>query len=115
MTGVREALQEVIDATDELIESLHDHREFGREAIGRLDDGQDLPTVRARPPAAVRERTQVAQKTMDMTRSRMRDVVMQACIDAGMTTRDIAKEWGVSRQLVERHTSPAARARVAGR
>jgi hypothetical protein len=61
MAGVSEALQEVIDATDELIESLHDHREFGREAIRHLDEGQDLPAVPlARPPAAVRERTQVA-------------------------------------------------------
>ena len=37
---------------------------------------------------------------LDVTRGRIRSAIVRACLDEGMTKREIAERWGVSAQLV---------------
>ena len=111
--NVKAAIREMSEVSGEMIEALVEQRLLAQKALDALDAGDDLRTVvESLSVGCARLRTQLAEANLDSTRARTRSVVMQACLEEGMTIKQIARLWDVSPQLVSRHTTRRSKQRV---
>jgi hypothetical protein len=98
-----EDLEELIESTVALRRQLVTHEAVCRRILAEVEDqvpiGCVLPAVRAdRWRAAVTD----AIKGFESTRHRVRLDLVGMSLDDGMTIAEIARSWGVSRQLASR-------------
>ncbi len=107
--SVDDATIRVIGVLDELREAT---RAAGRAlAVNEALIAQAVATLRSGAPVAVllgtepvgeqRLTTQAALDRLSAARHQLRLGVVEACIQAGMTPRQIAEEWDLSRQRVD--------------
>ena len=107
---MEEATQRIIDAMHSLIEAnrhvravLTDAEEILHAGIAHLESGVDVMTaLRMAPTSAQRHSTQEALEQARAARHELRLQVMAVCFDDGMTPREIAEQWGISRQRADR-------------
>lgn len=115
MGEVRASLLALIEAEEEVAASIRDHQRYTLEFLADVDGGLTVSEVAyARPPAAHRERVHRAISRFEETRSTSRDVMVQTCMAEGLTVREIAILWGVSKQLVHRHVAAQTKPRTNG-
>ncbi len=97
-----EAMQDVADA------SRHARKVFeGVEVllesaiVGLRDGGAVAALVQESRISTERELVQEALERLNTARHRFRLRVVGACIESGMTPREVADWWGISRQRVD--------------
>jgi hypothetical protein len=103
-------VQRVIDAANELMEANRAARRVMEHAesvlidgIERLHAGESITNaLRALPTSDQRQSTQSAMERVTEARHQVRLLVMAACLQEGMTPREIADQWGISRQRADR-------------
>jgi predicted transcriptional regulator len=99
---ITEAVQELLDANRGTRSALEASEGVLVQGLELLGSGRDLVTIlRSIPVGAYRQTTQVNSDRMAAARHRLRVLVIAACVDAGLTPREIADEWGMSRQRVD--------------
>jgi hypothetical protein len=97
-----EAVQGLLDATRGARAALDATEDVLVHGLEVLDTGAELvDVIHSLPVRAQRQSTQDAVEQVNLARHRLRVLLFAACVDAGMTPRDIAEEWGVSRQRVD--------------
>ena len=83
--------RQVMDVADERL----------RFGIDQLASGADVMEAMARAPsAAERQATLDAFKAITDARHAVRLLLLEVCLDHGMSPREIGEQWGVSRQRV---------------
>ena len=99
---VAAAVQELLDAnrrTRATLEASEAVLVHGLEVLG--SDGDLMTILRSIPVGEYRQMTQENSDRINLARHRLRVLVIAACVDAGLTPREIAEEWGMSRQRVD--------------
>jgi len=100
--GVIGVLEELLEATRAAGSALAVNEGLIVEAIGTLRAGGPVADVlHTEPVGEQRLTTQAALDRLNAARHRLRLGVIDACIRAGMTPRQIAEEWDLSRQRVD--------------
>jgi Trp operon repressor len=102
--------ERVIDAANELLEANRAAREVMEHAetvlvggIERLKAGESITNaLRALPTSDQRQSTQEAMERLTVARHQVRLLVIAACLKEDMTPREIADQWGISRQRADR-------------
>jgi len=96
------AVQELLDANRETRAALAASEDVLVHGLEVLGSGEDLVGIlRSIPVRAYRQTTQETLDRIGVARHRLRVLLIAACVDAGMTPREIAEEWGLSRQRVD--------------
>ncbi len=95
-------LEELLEATRAAGRALAVNEELIAQAIGTLrTGGQVADILHTEPVGEQRLTTQAALDRVNAARHQLRLSVIDACIQAGMTPRQIAEEWDMSRQRVD--------------
>jgi acetyl-CoA acetyltransferase len=72
-----------------------------RYGISQLKSGADFMETMARAPTAVeRQATQDAFRSITDARHKLRLLLLDVCLQQGMSAREIGERWGISRQRV---------------
>jgi len=83
--------REVMDAADALL----------RFGITQLKSGADVMETMARAPSATeRQATLDAFTSITEARHKLRLLLLDVCLQQGMSVREVSEKWGVSRQRV---------------
>jgi len=99
---VLDVLEELLDATRSARSALAVNEELLVQSISALRSGGEIADMmRTEPIGDQRQATQDALDRVNAARHQLRLTVIAACIEAGMTPREIAEEWDVSRQRVD--------------
>jgi Homeodomain-like domain len=97
-----EAVQAVVDASRHARKVFEGVEDLLNSAIDRLrDDGSVVDLVKESNISTERALVQDALEELNGARHRFRLRVVGACIEAGMTPREVADWWGISRQRVD--------------
>ncbi len=83
--------REVMDTSDALL----------RYGITQLKSGVDFMETMAKAPTATeRQATQDAFRRITDARHKLRLLLLDVCLQQGMSAREVGERWGVSRQRV---------------
>ena len=97
-----EVMRELVEAQREARATLVANEELLLQGIAALEAGGDVvATLHASPANAQRRSTQAVLDRIMHARHQFRLHLIGVCRDAGMTPREIAEEWGISRQRVD--------------
>ena len=100
--GLIEAIQGVAVASRDARRVLEGVEDLLESAIDRLrDGGAVVDLVKETRFSSERELVQEALERLNSARHRFRLRVVGECIEAGMTPREVAEWWGISRQRVD--------------
>lgn len=96
------AIEDLLQANRETRATLEATDVVLGHGLDALDSGEDLVSILATiPVAAYRQATQDNSDRLNLARHRLRVLVIAACAESGMTPREIAGDWGISRQRVD--------------
>jgi hypothetical protein len=97
-----EAIQGVTEASRHARTVFEGVEDLLDSAVARLrEGGAVVDLVKETRISAERELVQEALERLNVARHRFRLRVVGACIEAGMTPREVAEWWGISRQRVD--------------
>ncbi len=97
-----EVMQELIDAHRLARDTLGANEEVLVAGLEAIRSGAGVvETLEAAPANAQRRATQEMLERLVAARHQFRLYLIGACIDAGMSPREIAADWGISRQRVD--------------
>ena len=100
--GTIEALQDLVETNRKAREVLALAEEESLRSIAELEAGVAVSTIVQRvQPGGYRRSIQDALDAVGAARHRYRLEAIAACIEDGMTPREIAEAWGISRQRVD--------------
>jgi hypothetical protein len=100
--GIAEAIKDVVDASRHARDVFEGVEDLLTSATDRLHEGGSVvDLVKESPIASERALVQGALEQLNNARHRFRLRVVGACIEAGMTPREVAEWWGISRQRVD--------------
>ena len=108
-----EVMEALVAAQQDARATLATNEELLRQGIDALRSGADVQEALAATPAGAQR--QVTQEVLDRlmaARHTFRLHVIAACVECGMTPRQIAEEWGMSRQRVDQFVQEAKRGPV---
>jgi len=97
-----EALRQLLEATRAARQAMVETEQLAALGIERLESGllvADL--IRSSTADQDRQTVQDAIDGIVDARHRFRLAAIDACLDDGMTPREIAEAWGISRQRVD--------------
>lgn len=110
---VLDVLEELLEATRSARSALSVNEELIVQSISALRSGGEITDlVHAEPIGDQRQATQEALDRVNTGRHQLRLTVIAACIEAGMTPREIAEQWDISRQRVDQFVQKLKRART---
>jgi hypothetical protein len=96
------AMQDLVDASRRARQVLAGMDDVLEDGIRRLRAGTPVPLVmRGMPASTQRQDVQDAIDRINTSRHRFRLHAIAACVDDGMTPREIADVWGISRQRID--------------
>lgn len=101
--NVLRALRELSVAMDDLIDTLTADRQGTRSVIVEIEQGDAIVDVaRRRNMAQVRERLTNALDVFDRARADARTQIFRSLQHEGHSIGEVARLWGISRQLASR-------------
>ncbi len=107
-------LEELVESTEALRRELVTHEEMCRRVLSDVRDGVQTGSVLAAVGADTwRAAMTDAIKEFETTRRRVRLVLVTMSLEEGSSIAEIARTWGVSRQLASRWAQEAAPLRPA--
>ncbi len=98
------ALQQLIEADQEVRSHLQRWEGVLRRGIRRVEQGDSLAsTLELTRPGEARQTVNDALRSLAAARHDMRVAVTAAALEEGLSVSDIARSFGISRQLVQRY------------
>jgi DNA-binding NtrC family response regulator len=98
-----DSLEHLAAAMDKVIDTLRRDREIALAAVQQLRRDESVVTIAVRNDmSAVRERLTGALHNLDSARAQARREIFHALQREGQSVGQIARLWGISRQLVSR-------------
>ena len=108
---VIDVLEELLEATRSARSALAVNEELIARSVEMLRSGGEIADMmHAEPIGDQRQATQDALDRVNAARHQLRLSVVAACVEAGMTPREIAEEWDMSRQRVDQFVQKLKRA-----
>jgi len=102
-------VEELISTSRLLRQQLGVHEDVCRKVIAGLDQGAPMAYLLDDVEAASwRGVVTEAVKGFEVARHRVRLILVAIAVDEGMSITDVAKRWGVSRQLASRWVQESA-------
>jgi DNA-directed RNA polymerase sigma subunit (sigma70/sigma32) len=101
--AVVRAMERLIEADEEVRRQLVVAERVLKRGIARVESGEDMATALAATRAADRrEEINDALEALTLARSDLRITVLAAGLEEGMSLSEVARGFGISRQLVQR-------------
>ncbi len=102
-------IEELVLTTRLLRRQLGVHEDVCRKVVAGLDQGAPMACLLDDVEAASwRGAVTEAVKGFEVTRHRVRLLLVAIAVDEGMSITDVARHWGVSRQLASRWVQESA-------
>jgi hypothetical protein len=96
--------QELIDAMEIACEELRQSQQLHRRILKKVDKGQPLTSALiATGPAEIRQSFDEAMEGVTTLRHHTRSLVFALAVEEGLSIGEVARNWGVSRQLASRY------------
>ena len=101
--GVIRAMERLVEANQAVRRQLLVGERVLKRGIARLESGEDIASAHAAPRAAERRQdTNDALTALQLARHDLRIAVLAAGLEEGMSLSEVARGFGISRQLVQR-------------
>lgn len=105
-----EALRGLQDAARSVQRAMAETERLAGVGIAQLESGVSVAgLIRASTATEDRQTVQGAIDEVVAARHRFRLVAIAACMEGGMTPREIAEAWGISRQRVDQFVQESRR------
>ena len=106
--ALTESYDELIQSTEILIEKLRSTRTSNRKTRSQLQNGSTIrETFSAIPTGELRQSLTEALAEVESARHKVRQLAFARGLAEGMSIGELARIWGISRQLASRYVKDA--------